>query len=136
MPTIMETSLRIILGLVAAICLLGGFNLLNKGAMAFLPKDHPPAVELDHLLRFTSGIYFGMGFLLAYVAYTLSQQGSLLYFIGIAVAFAGVGRAWSIARMDAPGTYFKAMMLLEFGLGLAIIVLRWLRSGMVLVPAA
>jgi hypothetical protein len=124
----MELALRIILGLVAAICLLGGLNLLNKGAMAFLPKDHPPAVELDHLLRFTSGIYFGLGFLLIHVVYTLPQQHDLLYFIGIVVAFAGMGRAWSIAKMGAPGTYFKAMMLLEFSLGLAIIVLQWFRA--------
>lgn len=130
----METALRIILGLVAAICLLGGLNLLNKGAMAFLPKDHPPAVVLDHLLRFTSGIYFALGFLLIYVAYTLPQQHGLLYFIGILVAFAGIGRGWSIARMGAPGTYFKAMMLLELGLGLAIIVLQWFRASSLASP--
>lgn len=100
--------------------------------MAFLPKGHPPAVVLNHLLRFTSGIYFALGFLLIYVAYTLPQQRDLLYFIGIVVASAGAGRAWSIIRMGAPGMYFKAMMVLEFALGLAIIILQWSRSGMML----
>lgn len=132
----MEMALSILIGCVAAICLLGGLNLLSKGAMAFLPKDHPPAVELDHLLRFTSGIYLGLSFLLAYVAATLPQQSTLLYFIGIVVTSAGVGRAWSISKMGAPGAYFKAMMLLEFGLGLAIILLQWIRSGMVPASAA
>lgn len=124
----MVLALQLIIGLVAAICLLGGFNLLNKGAMAFLPKDHPPAAELDNLFRFTSGIYFGLGFLLAYVVATLPQQSTLLYFIGITVAFAGAGRAWSIVNLGAPGTYHKAMMVLEFALGLAIICLQALRS--------
>ena len=132
----MEIALRIIIGLVAAICLLGGFNLLNKGAMAFLPEGHPPAQALDHLLRFTSGIYFGMGFLLAYVAYTLPQQATLLYFIGLTVACAGAGRAWSIAKLGSPGTYYKAMMLLEFALGLAIITLQCLRGPVPGAPQA
>lgn len=125
----METALRIIIALVAAICLLGGLNLLNKGAMAFLPQGHPPAQELDHVFRFTSGVYFGLFFLLAYVAYSLPQQHALLYPIGLVVAFAGVGRAWSMAKVGSPGTYFKAMMVLEFALGLSIICLEWFRDG-------
>ncbi|MEO8734100.1 MAG: hypothetical protein ABI373_07200 [Flavobacteriales bacterium] len=41
----MTIAVQITLGLVAAICFLGGLNLLNKGAMAFLPKDNAPARE-------------------------------------------------------------------------------------------
>jgi FtsH-binding integral membrane protein len=124
----MTLALQVIIGLVAAICLLGGLNLLNKGAMAFLPKDHPPALELDNLFRFTSGIYFSMGFLLTWVVATIAQHGTLLYFLGTTVAFAGLGRAWSIAKAGSPGTYHKAMMWLEIGLGMAIIVLQSLRD--------
>ncbi len=124
----MTIALQIILGLVATICLLGGFNLLSKGAMAFLPKDHPPAVELDNLFRFTSGIYFAMGFLLIWVVATIGLHSTLLYFLGLVVAFAGLGRAWSIAKVGSPGTYHKSMMWLEIGLGAAIIVLQALRN--------
>ncbi len=124
----MAIALQIILGLVAAICLLGGLNLLNKGAMAFLPKGHAPAVELDNLFRFTSGIYFGMGFLLTWVVITIGQHTTLLYFLGIVVAFAGLGRAWSVHKVGSPGTYHKAMMWLEIGLGAAIVVLESMRG--------
>lgn len=123
----MDLALQIILGLVAAICILGGLNLLNKGAMAFLPKDHAPAIELDNLFRFTSGIYFAMGFLLTWVVSTIGQHTMLLYFLGIVVAFAGLGRAWSLAKVGSPGTYHKAMMWLEIALGVAIIALQRMR---------
>ena len=36
----MEITLRILLGLVTLICLLGGLNLLTKGAGSFLPEFH------------------------------------------------------------------------------------------------
>lgn len=124
----MAIVLQAILGLVASICLLGGFNLLNKGAMAFLPKGHAPAVALDNLFRFTSGIYCGMGFLLAWVVATIGEHTTLIYFLGIVVAFAGLGRAWSIAKMGSPGTYYKAMMWLEIGLGAAVLLAQWLRD--------
>ena len=124
----MVLALQIIIGLVAAICFLGGLNLLNKGAMAFLPKDHPPAQELDNLFRFTSGIYFGMSFLLAWIVISIDQRQTLLYFLGIIVAFAGLGRAWSMVKVGSAGNYHRAMMWLEIGLGTAIIVLQWLRG--------
>lgn len=123
----MAIGLQIVLGLVALICLLGGMNLLNKGAMAFLPKDHPPARELDNLFRFTSGIYFAMGFLLVHVAFTIDQYHALLYFLGIVVLFAGLGRAWSMLRVGSAGNYHRAMMFVEMGLGLLIIVFEALR---------
>ncbi len=123
----MAIALQIVLGLLALICLLGGLDLLNKGAMGFLPKDHPPARELDNLFRFTSGIYFAMGFLLAYVVFTIGEHHTLLYFLGIVVLFAGLGRAWSMLRVGSAGNYHRAMMFLEMGLGLLIIVFETLR---------
>jgi hypothetical protein len=124
----MTIAIQIILGLVAAICFLGGLNLLNKGAMAFLPKDHAPARELDNLFRFTSGIYFSMGFLLTWVIVTIGQHHTLLYFLGITIAFAGPGRAWSVLRVGSAGTYHRMMMILEIVLGLAVIVLQMMRG--------
>ncbi len=123
----MTIAIQIIFGPVAAICFLGGLNLLNKGAMAFLPKDHTPARELDNLFRFTSVIYFGMGFLLTWVIYTIDQHHTLLYFLGIIVAFAGLGRMWSMLRLGSAGSYYKNMMLLAILLGLSIIGLQAMR---------
>ena len=124
----MTIAIQIILGLVAAICFLGGLNLLNKGAMAFLPKDHAPARELDNLFRFTSGIYFSMGFLLTWVIFTIGQHHTLLYFLGLTVAFAGLGRVWSMLRVGSAGNYHRAMMFLEIALGLAVIILQLMRG--------
>lgn len=124
----MTLALQIILGLIAAICLLGGLNLLNKGAMAFLPKDHAPARELDNLFRFTSGIYFATGFLLIWVIFTIVQHHTLLYFLGTIVAFAGLGRAWSMLHVGSAGNYHKAMMVVEIVLGLSIIGLQVMRG--------
>jgi hypothetical protein len=124
----MAIALQIVLGLIAAICFLGGLNLLNKGAMAFLPKDHAPARELDNLFRFTSGIYFSMGFLLTWVLTTIGQHHALLYFLGINVVFAGLGRAWSMLRVGPAGSYHKAMMILEMALGALIIGLQMVRG--------
>ncbi len=123
----MAIALQIVLGLVALICLLGGLNLLNKGAMAFLPKGHTPAQELDNLFRFTSGIYFATGFLLLHVIFNIHQYHTLLYFLGFIVFFAGMGRAWSMLRVGSAGNYHRAMMFGELGLGLLIIALQALR---------
>lgn len=124
----MAIALQIILGLVALICLLGGMNLLNKGAMAFLPKDQPPAQELDNLFRFTSGIYFSMGFLLTWALITIDQHHTLLYFLGLSVLFAGLGRVWSVAKVGSAGNYHRAMMWLEIALGLLIMALQLARG--------
>ena len=124
----MTIALQIVLALVALICLLGGLNLLNKGAMAFLPMDQPPAKELDNLFRFTSGIYFSMGFLLIWVIFTIGQHHTLLYFLGLTVAFAGLGRLWSMLRVGPAGNYYRNMMILEILLGLAVIGLQAIRG--------
>ncbi|MBX2981898.1 MAG: DUF4345 domain-containing protein [Flavobacteriales bacterium] len=124
----MTTALQIALGLVATICFLGGMNLLNKGAMAFLPEGHAPTPELDNLFRFTSGIYFSMGFLLTWALITIDQRHTLLYFLGLSVLFAGLGRAWSVTKVGSPGSYHRAMMWLEIALGLLIMALQLARG--------
>jgi len=124
----MTIAIQIALGLVATICLLGGLNLLNKGAMAFLPEGHAPARELDNLFRFTSGIYFSMGFLLTWALITIDQHHTLPYFLGLSVLFAGLGRAWSVAKVGSAGSYHRAMMWLEIALGLLIMALQLARG--------
>ena len=57
----LDLTLQILLGMVSLICLLGGTNLLRKGAASFLPDSIPPPPILDTLFRFMSGIYFGLG---------------------------------------------------------------------------
>lgn len=124
----MEVTLRILLGIVALICLLGGLNLLNKGTAAFLPKEFPSQPVLDNLFRFLSGIYFGLGFLMAYVVVNFEEQKGLIYTVGLVVVFSGLGRFYSRSKVGIAGKYFENIMMLEILLGLAIIALQFLRG--------
>ena len=122
----MELALQILLGLVALICLLGGLNLLIKGAGAFSPgATLPPA--LDNLFRFLSGIYFSLGFLMSWVVFHFHQMNDLVYFIGIVVICSGLGRLYSKLKVGSAGKYFNNIMVVEIILGVGIVVLEWLR---------
>ena len=123
----MELTLKILLGIVTLICMLGGMNLLLKGANYFLPKNIPPQRILDDLFRFLSGIYFGLGFLMAWVFFNIEHETSLIYFIGIVVIFSGLGRLFSRVKVGSAGKYFDFIMAFEIALGTAIILLQYFR---------
>lgn len=123
----MGIAISILLGIVALICFLGGINILIKGAMRFLPKETPPQLVLDNLVRFLGGIYFASGFMLAYAALNVSTIGHVIYFFGIIVLFSGLGRLYSRFKVGSAGNYFDFVMVVEILLGLAIILLEWLR---------
>ena len=121
----MELTLTILLGLVSLICLLGGANLLLKGAAFFLPENIENRRRLDNLFRFTSGIYFGLGFLMVWVVFHVREMGDLIYFIGIVVIFSGLGRLYSRIKVGSAGNYFDTMMVIEILLGIAIIAMKY-----------
>jgi hypothetical protein len=123
----MVLALQILLGLVALICLLGGMNLLLKGAGSFLPQNIAQPAVLDNLFRFLSGIYFSLGFLMAYVVFNLHQINDLIYFIGIVVIFSGLGRLYSRIKVGPSTNNLKFIMIFEIILGIAIVVLEYLR---------
>lgn len=123
----MVIALQVLLGLLSLICLLGGMNLLIKGADTFLTESIPAQKKLDNLFRFMSGIYFALGFLVAYVIYNLRYQDGLIYFIGLVVIFSGLGRLYSKIKVGSAGKYFDNMMIVELTLGAVIIVLQYLR---------
>ena len=123
----MEITLRILLVILSMICLLGGLNLLIKGANYFLPEATPPQRILDNLVRFLSGIYFSLGFLMVWVVFNLAEINDLLYFIGIVVIFSGLGRLYSRIKVGSAGKYFDFIMLFEIFLGISVIVLQYLR---------
>ena len=123
----MQLSLQILIGLVSLICLLGGMNLLIKGAGSFLPQTTPAPPVLDDLFRFLSGIYFSLGFLTAWVVFNLHEIEDLIYFIGIVVVFSGLGRLYSRIKVGSAGKYFDFIMAFEIVLGLVIILLQYYR---------
>jgi hypothetical protein len=102
-------------------------NLLIKGAGSYLPDNVQPQRVVDNLFRFLSGIYFGMGFLMAWVVFHFREINDLVYFIGIVVVFSGLGRLYSRIRVGAAGKYFDYMMVLEIILGVSIIALQYFR---------
>lgn len=123
----MEITLRILLSILSLICWLGGLNLLIKGVGYFLPQTTPPQRILDNLVRFLSGIYFSLGFLIAWVIFNLAEVNSLLYFIGIVVIFSGLGRLYSRMKVGSAGKYFDVIMIFEIVLGMCIIGLQYFR---------
>lgn len=123
----MELLLQILLGIVSLVCLLGGLNLLLKGANSFLPKTIPAQRILDDLFRFLSGIYFGLGILMTWVVFNFHKINDLIYFIGIVVIFSGLGRLYSRIKVGSAGKYFDYMMVFEIILGISIILLQYFR---------
>lgn len=123
----MEIALQIILGIVALICLLGGTNILLKGAMHFLPKETPTQLVLDDLVRFLAGIYFGFSFLLAYAVFNMRDLGNAIYFLGIIVFFSGFGRLYSRIKVGTAGKYFDFVMTFEMILGITIVILQYFK---------
>ena len=125
----METTLSILLGLVALICFLGGMNVILKGAMSFLPKETPVQPVLDNLVRFLGGIYFAGSFLFGYAALNIPTVGLVSNFLGIMVLFSGLGRLYSRFKIGSAGKYFDVIMIVEILLGLAIILLNCGKPG-------
>ena len=123
----MELTLRILLGIVSLICILGGANLLIKGTGSFLPDTVPPQRILDNLFRFLSGIYFGLGFLMIWIVLKFPEINNLIYFIGIVVFCSGSGRLYSRIKLGSAGKYFDFMMIFEIILGITIALLQYFR---------
>lgn len=122
----MELTLKILLGLITLICWAGGLNLLIKGAGYFLPNPTPSLRVLDNLVRFLSGIYFGLGFLMAWTVLHAHELTDFIYFIGIVVICSGLGRLYSRIKVGSAGKYFDFIMVFEMVLGGGIIWLQFL----------
>lgn len=123
----MTLALGILLGLVAFICLVGGMNIMLKGAMYFLPKDITSQPVLDDLVRFLAGIYLGGSFLFAYATFHVNELGNIIYCLGIMIVFSGLGRLYSRLKLGTAGRYFDIIMLVEILLGILIIILNGVR---------
>lgn len=123
----MDLILQILLGLVSLICLLGGINLLFKGAGSFLPDSIPTPPYLDNLFRFMSGIYFGLGFLMTWVVINFHLISDLIYCIGLVVVFSGLGRLYSKIKVGSAGKKVNNLMIFEIILGISIVLLQYFR---------
>ena len=97
----MPTSQRIVqicLFIVAAIALVGGTVQMVLGQ----PDTSP---RLDNVHRFMAGVYFSMGLISFWAAWTVRRQGTLVYLIALGVFLAGCGRLFSISQVGLPTPY-------------------------------
>src|SRR6478735_12725024 len=93
--TTSQVVVRVCLGLVAAICLVGGTLQMVLGQ----PDTSP---RLDNVHRFMAGVYLSTGFIALWAAVTVRQQGTLVYLLALGVLMAGTGRLVSIAHVGLP----------------------------------
>ena len=90
-----QRLVQICLFILAAIALTGGVLQMSLGQPDTAPR-------LDNVHRFLAGIYLGCGFIAAWAAVTIRQQGTLVYLIALAVFIAAIGRLISMAKVGLP----------------------------------
>lgn len=123
----MELALQILLSVLSLVCIGVGLNLLRKGAAHFLPQDTPVQPGLDNTFRFLSGMFFSFGFLLLWIVFHIAAMQGILYFVGLVIFCAGLGRVYSRIKTGDAGTYLDVVMVIEMLLGIATMLLQWLR---------
>lgn len=93
--TVRQRAVQVCLFLVAAIAIFGGTLQMFLGQPDTTPR-------LDNVHRFMAGVYLSMGFISAWAAATVRQQGTLVYLIALGVAMAAVGRLVSVSQVGLP----------------------------------
>ncbi|MGA8050492.1 MAG: DUF4345 domain-containing protein [Burkholderiales bacterium] len=90
-----QQIVQVCLFIVAAIAIFGGALQMYLGQPDTLPR-------LDNVHRFMAGVYFSTGVISLWAAFTIRQQGTLVYLLALGVFLAGVGRLVSISRVGLP----------------------------------
>lgn len=90
-----QRVVQVCLFLVAAISIFGGTLQMFLGQPDTTPR-------LDNVHRFMAGVYLSMGFISAWTAVTIRQQGTLVYLIALGVAMAAMGRLVSMSQVGLP----------------------------------
>jgi len=90
-----QRIVQICLFIVAAIALFGGTVQMVLGQPDTTPR-------LDNVHRFMAGVYFSMGLISFWAAWTVRRQGTLVYLITLGVFLAGGGRLFSISQVGLP----------------------------------
>lgn len=93
--SIYQIVVQVCLFLVAAIAIFGGSLQMVLGQ----PDTSP---RLDNVHRFLAGVYLSTGLICLWAAFTIRQQGTLIYLLALGVLLAGVGRLISIRKVGLP----------------------------------
>jgi hypothetical protein len=115
-----QRIVQVCLFLVAAIALFGGAVQLMTGQPETTPR-------LDNVHRFMGGVYLSMGVISAWAAFTIRQQGTLVYLIAFAIFMAAVGRLLSMSKvgLPEPGGVWLAYLASELVFPAIIVCAHW-----------
>jgi hypothetical protein len=72
------------------------------GTVQFFLGQPDTSPRLDNVHRFMAGVYFGTGLICLWAAFTVRQQGTLVYLIALGVFLAGCGRLLSMSKVGLP----------------------------------
>lgn len=90
-----QRVVQVCLFIVSVIAVLGGSLQMVLGQ----PDTSP---RLDNVHRFMAGVYLATGFIAAWAAVTIREQGVLVYLLALGVFLAGTGRLVSITQVGLP----------------------------------
>jgi hypothetical protein len=93
--TVSQIVVQVCLFLVAAIAISGGSLQMYLGQPDTAPR-------LDNVHRFMAGVYLSTGIICLWAAWTIRQQGALVYLLALGVLLAGCGRLLSIGKVGLP----------------------------------
>ena len=96
--TTSQLVVQVCLLLVSAIAIFGGSLQMYLGQ----PKTEP---RLDNVHRFMAGVYLSTGIICVWAAFTIRQQGVLVYLLALGVLLAGLGRLLSISKVGLPAPH-------------------------------
>ncbi|MEM9173326.1 MAG: DUF4345 domain-containing protein [Pseudomonadota bacterium] len=116
-----QRVIQICLLLIAAISVWGGWYQLSNGQ-----PGAPPNVDSNH--RFMAGLYLSMAPLTVWVAVSIRQHSTLIYFIALSVLFAALGRVYSIYEVGHPGGAYTTYLIAEFVLPVVLVVCQFVAS--------
>jgi hypothetical protein len=122
----MPVSLRVVqvaLFLVAAVAIAGG-------TLQFVLGQPDTTARLDNVHRFMAGVYFSTGLIAAWAAWTIAEQGTLVYLLALGVLLAGTGRLVSIARVGLPEPHavWLGYLIPELVLPFVIAIAHWMAT--------
>jgi hypothetical protein len=123
----LSTSQRVVqvcLFIVSVIAVLGGSLQMVLGQ----PDTSP---RLDNVHRFMAGVYLATGFISAWAAVTIREQGVLVYLLALGVFLAGTGRLVSISQvgLPEPAALWLAYMIPELLLPIVMAVAHTFSRG-------
>lgn len=122
----MVLILRIIFIALAGLAISGGTLSLWKGSA--LPGVNA-VPELDNVYRFMAGMYLGTGIICLWMAYTLENQGALVYLMALTVFLAGTGRCISLSLKGISNKKFYLYTVAELVLAMVITLLQYMRMN-------